>query len=74
MTFADEIMDYRREMLEADSDFDGCFSLKRRENPEDFVNDCIEWSNPRRSAGRTGAWGNVVLAIRKSDGKMVGCF
>lgn len=74
MAFADEIRAYREEMLKANSDFDGCFSLKRKENPADFVAHCMEWSNPRRPADEHGAWGNVIMAIRKSDGKMVGCF
>lgn len=74
MTYANEIMEYRKEMLEANSSFDGCFSLKRMEKTEDFVAHCIEWSNPRRPADEYGAWGNVIMAIRKSDGKMVGCF
>lgn len=74
MTYADEIMAYRREMLDANSSFDGCFSLKRKDNPQDFVDHCKEWSNPRRPADEHGAWGNVIMAIRKSDGKMVGCF
>lgn len=74
MTYADEIVAYRNEMLAADSEFDGCFSLKRKDNPKDFVEHCIEWSNPRRPADAHGAWGNVIMAVRKSDGKMVGCF
>lgn len=74
MEYADEIMAYRKEMLEAESSFDGCFSMKRHDNPQAFVNHCIEWSNPRRPADEHGAWGNVIMAIRKSDKKMVGCF
>lgn len=74
MEYAEEIMAYRQEMLEAGSSFDGCFSMKRHESPQLFVEHCIEWSNPRRPADEHGAWGNVIMAIRKSDNKMVGCF
>lgn len=74
MTFANEIVAFRQELLEADSSFDGCFSLKRKENPNDFAEHCMTWSNPRRQADEHGAWGNVIMAIRKSDRKMVGCF
>ena len=63
MTYADEIVAYRNEMLAADSEFDGCFSLKRKDNPKDFVEHCIEWSNPRRPADKHGAWGNVIMAV-----------
>lgn len=74
MVYAEEIMAYRQEMLEAGSSFDGCFSLKRHESPQSFVDHCIEWSNPRRPVDEHGAWGNVIMVIRKSDNKMVGCF
>lgn len=74
MEYADEIWSYRQEMLDNESSFDGCFSMKRHKTPKDFIDDCIEWSNPSRPAGKQGAWGNVIMAIRKSDKKMVGCF
>lgn len=74
MNYADEITAYRQEMLDTGSSFDGCFSLKRTPNPQDFIEHCMTWSNPRRPAGEHGAWGNVILCIRKSDGRMVGCF
>lgn len=74
MTFADEIAAYRSEMLAADSDFDGCYSLKRDEDPQVFVDRCRNWSNPRRPADRHGVWGNVVMAVRKADNRIVGFF
>lgn len=73
MNFEKEIAAYRQEMLDADSSFDGCFSMKRMPNIKEYVDHCIEWANPRREADERGAWGNVLLAIRKSDMKMVGC-
>lgn len=74
MQYADEIQAYRQEMLDAGSSFDGCFCMKRMERPEDFIKNCLFWSNPRREANQSGTWGNVILVIRKADGKMVGCF
>jgi len=74
MTFADEIVAYRQEMLDAKSDFDGCFSLMRMEDPKEYIDYCLEWSNPSRPKASHGTWGNVVLCIRKSDGKMIGSF
>ena len=73
MNFEKEIAAYRQEMLDADSSFDGCFSMKRMPNIKEYVDHCIEWANPRREADEHGAWGNVLLVIRKSDMKMVGC-
>lgn len=72
-TYAEEIMAYRKEMLEAGSSFDGCFSLKRQENPQEFIDRCLWWSNPKTVAEEIGCKGTVFLAIRKVDGKMVGC-
>ncbi len=73
MNFAKEIASYRQEMLDADSSFDGCFSMKRMPDVQEYVDYCIGWANPGREAGKHGAWGNVLLVIRKSDMKMVGC-
>lgn len=73
MEYADEIAAYRQEMLDAKSSFDGCFSLKRMSDPQAFISDCMNWANPRRKADEQGAWGNVILVLRKSDRKMVGC-
>ncbi len=73
MNFAKEIAAYRQEMLDAESSFDGCFSMKRMPDIQEYVDYCIGWANPRREADEHGAWGNVLLVIRKSDMKMVGC-
>ncbi|MCR5824348.1 MAG: GNAT family N-acetyltransferase [Lachnospiraceae bacterium] len=73
MNFAKEIAAYRQEMLDADSSFDGCFSMKRMPDVQEYVDHCIGWANPGREADEHGAWGNVLLVIRKSDMKMVGC-
>ena len=73
MNFAKEIAAYRQEMLDAGSSFDGCFSMKRMPDIQEYVDYCIGWANPRRKADEHGAWGNVLFVIRKSDMKMVGC-
>ena len=73
MAFAKEIADYRQEMLDSESSFDGCFSMKRMPDIQEYADYCIGWANPRREADEHGAWGNVLLVIRKSDMKMVGC-
>lgn len=73
MDHADEITAYRQEMLDAGSGFDGCFSMKRMPDPQEYVDYCIGWANPSREADEHGAWGNVLMVFRKSDMKMVGC-
>ena len=73
MAFAKEIAAYRQEMLDSESSFDGCFSMKRMPDIQEYVDYCIGWANPRREAGEYVTWGNVLLVIRKLDMKMVGC-
>jgi uncharacterized protein YhfF/predicted acetyltransferase len=73
MQFADEIAAYRQEMFDAGSSFDGCFSMKHKPGVLSYVEHCIGWANPSREADEHGAWGTVILCIRKSDMKMVGC-
>ncbi|MBQ7358475.1 MAG: GNAT family N-acetyltransferase [Lachnospiraceae bacterium] len=73
MTYAAEIRSYREEMLAAESSFDGCLSMKRMPNPEEYADYCIEFANPSRILKENGARGTVLLCIRKSDNKMVGC-
>ncbi len=73
MNFADEVTAYRQEMIDAHSSFDGCFSMKRMPDPQEYIDYCIGWANPSRVADEHGAWGNVLLVVRKSDMKMVGC-
>lgn len=70
--YADEISAYRQEMLEANSEFDGCFSLKRMPDMKEYTDYCIGWANPARETGVRGARGTVLLCIRRSDMKMVG--
>ncbi len=73
MTYADEIVAYRKDMLEAGSSFDGCLSLKRMPDPKEYVEYCTGWANPGRRIKENGARGTVLLCIRKADNRMVGC-
>lgn len=72
-TYAEEISAYREEMLSAESEFDGCLSLKRMPDPEEYIHYCTEWANPSRILQENGARGTVLLCIRKADHRMVGC-
>jgi uncharacterized protein YhfF/predicted acetyltransferase len=73
IAYAKEIIAYRDEMLKAGSSFDGCFSMKRMPDPEEFCNYCAGWADPSRPIDEKGARGTVLLCIRKADGCMVGC-
>lgn len=72
-TYAEEISAYREEMLKAESSFDGCLSMRRMPDPKEYADYCIEFANPSRVLKENGARGTVLLCIRKSDNKMVGC-
>ena len=71
--YADEIAAYRQEMIDADSEFDGCFSLKRMPDIKEYTDYCFGWANPAREKDEHGARGTVLLCIRRADMKMVGC-
>ena len=72
-TYAEEISAYREEMLAAESSFDGCLSMRRMPDPKEYADYCIGFANPSRVLKGNGARGTVLLCIRKSDNKMVGC-
>lgn len=73
MAYAKEITAYREEMLAAESSFDGCLSLKRMPDTKEYVEYCTGWANPNRILKENGVRGTVLLCIRKTDNKMVGC-
>lgn len=73
MAYAREITAYREEMLAAESGFDGCFSMKRMPDSQEYVNYCTGWEDPSRPLEEKGARGTVLLCIRKADSRMVGC-
>lgn len=60
-------------MLAAESSFDGCLSMRRMPDPKEYADYCIGFANPNRVLKENGARGTVLLCIRKSDNKMVGC-
>jgi predicted acetyltransferase/uncharacterized protein YhfF len=74
LTYENEINAYRHEMLEANSSFDGCFSLKRHESIAEYVEECTKWSNPISETNDSNTHVNVIMAVRKSDNKVIGFF
>lgn len=73
LAYADEITAYRREMLAAESSFDGCLSMKRMPDPEEYVKYCTEFANPARRLKENDVRVTVLLCVRKTDYKMIGC-
>lgn len=73
MSYAEEISAYREEMLQAESSFDGCLSMKRMPDPKEYVDYCTGFANPSRVLKENGARGTVLLCVRKADNRMVGC-
>ena len=45
-SYAEEIISYRREMLLADSSMDGCGSLRRMEDPHEWLKENETYANP----------------------------
>lgn len=66
MEYKDQVMDFKAEMLEYGSDFDGCNGLREAETYE-------EWLDFRgRAEARGRAPSQTWLTVRRSDGRVVG--
>ncbi len=68
---AAEIAAYRQELLDAGSDMDGCGSLRRRENPLDWLDDCQRLSRPD-TVPEGMVPSTQYVYVRKSDGRLLG--
>lgn len=69
--YADEIMAYRRECLDAGSSMDGCGPLRRCETAEEFFKAIEQYKNPDTvPEGKVQA--THYACVRRSDGKLVG--
>ena len=66
MAYKDQVMDFKAEMLEYGSDFEGCSGLENAETYE-------EWLDFRGREKRKG-WlpSHTWLTVRRSDGRVVG--
>ena len=66
MEYKDQVMDFKAEMLEYGSDFEGCSGLENAETYE-------EWLDFRGREKRKG-WlpSHTWLTVRRSDGRVVG--
>lgn len=70
-SYIDEIADYRKEMLDNNSQLNGCGSLKRTENPSEWIEYSIRCTN-KKTAPKGLVAATQFICVRKSDNKMVG--
>ncbi|MBR4953924.1 MAG: GNAT family N-acetyltransferase, partial [Oscillospiraceae bacterium] len=71
LEYADEIMAYKKDFLEAESSMDGCSSLRRTDDPKVFIDDFKRFSSEETvPEGRVPA--TVFLCVRKDDNRLLG--
>ena len=70
--YVDAIMDFRREMLDAGSSFDGCNCLDSYARAEDWLAHLEEARSEELMAAKHKVASDLWLAVRKSDGRIVG--
>ena len=69
--YAQQIVDFRREYLQAGSDMDGCGALRRTDDPAEFIRACKDDTAPETlRPGRVLA--TLFLCVRKEDDKLLG--
>ena len=69
--YANQIIEYRQEFLNAGDSMDGTGSLRRFENPEEYIKTCAEYEDPQTVPTHLVP-ATQFLFIRKSDNKLVG--
>lgn len=69
--YAEEIAAYRKEMLEAISSMDGCSSLRRREDPLEWIKD-VEDKSKKETCPPDRVVATLFLYVRKADNRIVG--
>lgn len=69
--YAEEIKAYRQELLDFDSHMDGCGSLRRFEDPLEWIKDS-ELKSKKETCPENLVPSTQLLYIRKSDNKLLG--
>lgn len=69
--YADQIMEYRQEFLDAGDSMDGTGSLRRIENPEEYIKICKDYEDPEKVPPHLVS-ATQFLFIRISDNRLVG--
>lgn len=57
--YANQVAEYRQEFLDAGDSMDGCGSLRRFENPEEYIQVCKDYEDPKKISS------HLVSAIEK---------
>lgn len=69
--YADQIMEYRQEFLDAGDSMDGTGSLRRIEKPEEYIKICEDYEDPEKVPSYLVS-ATQFLFIRISDNRLVG--
>ena len=69
--YANQIIEYRQEFLNAGDSMDGTGPLRRFENPEEYIKTCAEYEDAQTVPTHLVP-ATQFLFIRKSDNKLVG--
>ena len=69
--YAEQIREYRQEFLDRGDSMDGCGSLRRIEDPFEYIKKCRDYESPDTiPEGRVLA--TQFLLVRESDNKLIG--
>ncbi len=69
--YASQIVEYRKEFLDAGDSMDGTGALRRIENPEEYIKVCAEHEDPQKVPFHLVP-ATQFLFVRKSDNRLVG--
>ena len=70
-TYAEQIREYRQEVLNTGSSMDGCGSLRKCEDPIDFISECRRFTAPETLPDGL-VMATQFLYVRKTDDCVVG--
>lgn len=69
--YAEQIMAYRQEFLDANDEMDGCGGLHGMDDPIEWIKKCESYSNSE-TCPRDKVTSNQYIAVRKGDDRIVG--
>jgi predicted acetyltransferase len=69
--YADEISAYRQEFIVCNDHMDGCGSLRKYDNPHDYIENCRQRASESASE-EIGGHAQQFFCIRKSDNHLIG--
>ena len=69
--YASQITEYRQEFLDAGDSMDGTGPLRRIENPQEYINVCMDYEDPQKVPSHLVP-ATQFLFVRKSDNRLVG--